>query len=313
MWQAGRAGGPGVMARAGVAVIAAALLAGCAGSRISPEPPGHPGSPALTAVSGPPSGSRAQALGLARRMLALLVLPAGSRVTHGRPPGQLRQQPAQLAAVSQVDDYRLFLIGQPVGSAAHFLRTHTPPGMREAGTGQAGGSAAFAQSVSYSLNSLPPGIYQARVDLAVVRAAAGSSLVRVDAQVVWYLSRTAAEHIDPARYGAVILKARVLFPKSRNVTRRVTSRAVVARLAAMLNGMHAAPSFLPVPCPLGPAIYRVGFAATVRSTPSVVVVADNCLWLLQVTAGGHGQPALLDSGGRFSSAVQHLLGLGHLP
>jgi hypothetical protein len=64
---------------------------------------------------------------------------------------------------------------------------------------------------------------------------------------------------------------------------------------------------------MGPAIYQVGFAATARSSPSVVVAADNCLSELQVTTGVHSQPALLDSGGRFEAALQHLLGLEHFP
>jgi hypothetical protein len=313
MWQASQAGRPAVVVRAGVAVIAVTLLAGCTGSRTSAEPPGHPASPALTVASGPPGGSRAQALALAGRMLASLVLPADSHVTNVRPPGQLRQQPGQLVAVSQVEEHRLFSLGLSTWPAIHFLRTHTPPGMRSVSPGQVGSSTAFAQIVSYSLKSLPPGIYQAQVDLGVVEAAGGRSLMRADAQVIWYQPRTATEHIDPARYAAVILKARVMLPKSRNVTRRITSKGVIARLAAMLNGMHAAPNFLPVPCPLGPAIYQAGFAATARSTPSVLVVADNCLSMLQVTTGGHGQPALLDSGGRFEATVQRLLGLQHLP
>ena len=313
MWQARRAGGPGLMVRAGVAVTVVALVAGCTGSRTSPKPPGHPGSPALTVASGPPGGSRAQALALAGHMLTSLVLPTGSHVTNVRPSGQLRRQLGQLVAVSQVDEHRLFSLGLSMWPAAHFLRTHTPPGMRRGSPGQVSGSTAFAQTVSYSLKSLPPGIYQAQVGLAVVEAADGKSLMRADAQVIWYQSRTAAEHVDPARYGAVILKARVMIPKNRNVTRRVTSKAVIARLAAMLNGTHAAPSFLPVPCPLGPAIYQAGFAATARSRPSIVVVADNCLSLLQVTTGEQGQPPLLDSGGRFEAALQHLLGLEYLP
>jgi hypothetical protein len=98
---------------------------------------------------------------------------------------------------------------------------------------------------------------------------------------------------------------------SREVTRRVTSKAVIARLAAMLNGMHAAPIRY-APCPIGPATYQVRFAATARSTPNVLVATEGCL-TLQVITGGQGQPVLWDSGGRFEAAVQHLLGLEHLP
>jgi hypothetical protein len=310
MWQAGRAGGPGVKVRAGVAVIAVALLAGCGGGRVSSEPPGHPGSPARTvASSGPRGGSRAQALGLAGRLLASLALPAGSHVTNVPLAGQLRQ-PAGMMGIGLVDVHRLFSLGLPMRQAARFLRAHTPPGMQAGGGGQVNVATTAVRTLSYSLDSPPPGIYWAMLAETVVPAAGGRSLLRADAQITRYLSRTAAERIDPARYGAVILKAHVLFP-SREVTRRVTSKAVIARLAAMLNGMYAAP-IRDAPCPTGPVIYQVRFAAAARSTPSVLVATEGCL-TLQVNTGGQGQPALWDSRGRFEAAVQHLPGFEHLP
>jgi len=243
-------------------------------------------------------------------MLASLVLPAGSHVTNVPLTGQLRQ-PGGIGGLGLVDVHRLFSLGLPIGPAAHFLRTHTPPGMRVGGSGQVDVATATVQTMSYTLGSPPQGIYLAQVAETVVPAAGGRSLVRADAQVMWYPSRTAAEHIDPGRYGAVILKAHVLFLNNRSMKTRVTSKAVIARLAAMLNGMHAAP---PVdhPCPSGLASEQVRFGVTARSGPSVLLPAGDCQ-TLQVITGGQEQPALLDSGGRFETAVLHLLGLKHLP
>ena len=60
-----------------------------------------------------------------------------------------------------------------------------------------------------------------------------------------------------------------------------------------------------------PAIDEAGFAATARGNPSLQVVSGGC-GVLEVTTGGRGQPALLDSGGRFATAVHHLLGLRYI-
>ena len=61
-----------------------------------------------------------------------------------------------------------------------------------------------------------------------------------------------------------------------------------------------------------PAIDEAGFAATARGNPSLQVVSGGC-GVLEVTTGGRGQPALPDSGGRFATAVHHLLGLRYIP
>jgi len=211
-----------------------------------------------------------------------------------------------------VDVHRLFSLGLPIRRAAGFLKTHMPPGMWSGGSGQVGGTTAAVQTSIYSLSHPPPGIFLAQVAETVVPAPGGRSLLRANAQVVWYQSRTAGEHIDPARYGAVILKGHVLFPGGQHVTRRITSKADIARLAAVVNGLYAAPNLPPHPCPLPPATYQAGFAATAHGKPSLQVITEDC-GMLQVIAGGKEQPALLDTGGRFAAAAQHLLGLDHLP
>jgi hypothetical protein len=172
MWQAGRAGGPGVLVRAGVAVIAVALLAGCGSSPSPSAPPGHSGRPALIAArSGPHGGSRAQALRLAGRMLASLVMPAGSHVTNVPLTGQLRRPAELLGGGDLIDVHRLFSLGVPLRQAARFLRTHTPPGMRGGGTGQVSAGTAAVQTLSFTVGSPPPGIYLAQVAETVVPAA----------------------------------------------------------------------------------------------------------------------------------------------
>lgn len=127
----------------------------------------------------------------------------------------------------------------------------------------------------------------------MVPAAGGGSLLRADAQVIWYLTRSAAEYLNPADYRAVTVTAiTVEAPKRhavpRRVTRQITSRQVIARLAGLLNGLPAAP-MLPVSCPPFTRTYRVGFEATPRARPGVVVTATGCL-TDQIFAAGRAQP-----------------------
>jgi hypothetical protein len=91
------------------------------------------------------------------------------------------------------------------------------------------------------------------------------------------------------------------------VSKWITSRSVITNLAAMLNGMHAAPRLV-MPCPAMFASYQIGFAASVHSRPSVVVTIGGCL-SDTVSVGGRQQPVLLDPNERLATTVRHLLGV----
>jgi hypothetical protein len=167
----------------------------------------------------------------------------------------------------------------------------------------------LAEYVSYAPKSLPAGIYSAQVAAAVVPATGGGSLLRVDAQVAWYPPRTAAEHIDPAGYRSVTLTV----PPgpggtpAHALTRTFTSRAAVARLASLINGLPAMPD-VAMNCPAEPAQpYRIIFTPASARWPQVVVSPTGCL-SAGVTVGRAGQPAL-ETHGRLIAAMDRLVGL----
>lgn len=315
MWYVRRAGSrsrPGLVSAVAAVAAAAALLAGCGSSTISPKPPGTAGSPTLTAKpSWPPGGSRAQALALARHMLSLLVLPSGARHPQGQVPRRLRQPGARLGSLTMVGVHRFYSLGMPPQAASRFFGAHVPPGMRFLSNGQTGGpGGVMALDVGYVPRSLPPGIYRAELDLTLVPAA-GGSLVRADAQVIWYLARSAAEYLNPADFGAVTVRAIMLNPKRHTVTRQITSPQVIARLAGLLNGLPAAPRLV-MPCPAMLTTYRVEFAAKPSGGPRVAVGTGSC-FTDQISVAGRAQPALMDANGRLAAAVRHLLGLKQVP
>jgi hypothetical protein len=77
------------------------------------------------------------------------------------------------------------------------------------------------------------------------------SLMRVDAYVSWYPSRTAAEHIDAINYRAVAVTARVRLRRTviRTFRRTFTRRPAVAMMAAIVNRLSARPDVVRL-CPL---------------------------------------------------------------
>jgi hypothetical protein len=218
----------------GIALLATACLTGCGSA---PAPGG--GTPATVPAAQstvPSGGQRAAATSDARKLLAGLRLPD---TAHGAswpaaPPRSLRPMlPAGLKLI--VDLRKLYR------RVAHYARdgwliAHVPAGLTTGSSGQAGNArtpGATAYYVSYNPRVLPRGIYEATLAAAVIPARGGGSLLRVDAQVAWYPPRSAAEHIYPHGYRAVIVTApRRYGGTGPMVARTISSGAVVTRLAA---------------------------------------------------------------------------------
>jgi hypothetical protein len=320
MGQGSLAWRPGA-ARAGtVAAAVVALLAGCgsahpaAGSGVAT---GRHGTAAgstgvlgagVQSSTGPPAGSRAEALALAGKLLPRVILPSGSRELRGPVPPRLRGAGVGLGSRKTVGVHRQFALPLTQSAASAFVRGHTPVGMRFLDNGSDSDSSGLVWlDLAYAPRHLPVGIYQAEIDLTLVPAVGGGSLLRADAQVIWLPPRTAAEHVDPARFASVAVTADEVYEKNHPVTKRITSREVITQLATLLNAMPADPG-LAMPCPMAPVIYRVGFAATAHGRPGAVATTGSC-FTIALHASGHQQPQLADPNGKFAAYLQHLLGI----
>ena len=295
--------GTGMRARRGsvmvtaVTATAAVLLAGCGTGTAGP--PGRGGTtPAATASARPGSGadpaagSRAGAQALASRLLSRLVLPPGARPARLQTlPPSLRQPQVGYGGIDTAYVHRVFLLRQPMTAVQAFLKGHLPTGMRSLGSGQQSNSGGITmEMVSFNQRSLPAGIHSAELNTAVVPAAGGGSLMRVDATATWYPARSAAEHIDPGGYRAAVVSITMFNPKRHTVTGTFTDRRVIARLAGLANGLHAAPD-VPMSCPALLASYRITFVPASGRAPRVVVTPSGCL-TVGVTVAGAAQPEL---------------------
>ena len=223
------------------ASLAAASLAGCGTVRVPPagDPSASPGatSPA-PGIPAPPAGSRAEADALARLLLSRLRLPAGTRRLPPTPVPPFLSQPAYEPVDSALlDEHRFFAVAQPPAALSDYLVAHVPDGMTSFGTGQLSGPGEpTTLDVGYLARPVPAGIYSAQVVLTMVPDSSGGSLLRADAQVIWYPSRTAAEYVDPARYHVLTMTVTVDGRKVHTIHKVVTSQADIARLAERSTG-----------------------------------------------------------------------------
>jgi len=255
----------------------------------------------------PPAGSRAEALALARRELGQLRLPPGARRTAvAQLPGQLRDPDLYAGGQDSADLHLLFALPESMAAADGFLLAHAPAGLPVSSHGEAGSRpGADMENVGYSPHSVPPGIDAVYLLASVVPDGRGS-LLRADAQVIWFPPRSVAEYVRAARLHAVTITGASLNPIPRQVSRTITAPAVIAELASLLNGEHAAGQQL-ASCPLIQASYGFAFRAAAGLPPVLVVSTSGCL-LDSVTAGGRAQPALWDPGNALLAAGSRLIG-----
>jgi hypothetical protein len=294
-----------------VALAALATLTACGSTAAPGTGPmiTHPNAlRAVTPLSGPPSGTRAEAAALARQLLARLILPSGARRLPQTPlpPALAGSWFAGAEVTPSLDQYELFALAQPMNAAAAFLAAHVPPGLGDGGTGGASGPGGpTLQDVTYLDHQLPAGIVSAQLVLSVVPSS-GGSLLRADAQVIWYPPRTAAEYIDPARYHALTITVSVGGGRSHTVHKVVTSQPFIARLADLLNRLPAEPLGT-FGCPAIFAEYQVAFSASPHSRP-VVVISFNETGCggAGITVNGRTQSALEDNG-RLAALVDQMV------
>jgi hypothetical protein len=265
-------------------------------------------------------------------LLAGLVLPAGARPVAMRALPRLLRQPQAAnggTGPHEADIHRVYLLSQPMPVVQDFLKAHVPAGMRTASYGQladpgsvttsgqtAGPGNVTMESVGYQPRSLPAGINEAELDTAVVPAPNGGSLLRADAAVIWYPARSAAEHLDPARYRAATVSITLFNPRWHTLTRTVTSRGVIGRLAGLVNRLPGAP-YQPPHCAAILAGYQLIFIPTAPAAPRVVVAPSGCL-TAGVNVGGVAQPPLWGDTGLIAAAkrllhVKSLLASGATP
>jgi hypothetical protein len=284
-----------------------AFLAGCGSTAYRPAatsgPSASTGVKAARTPGVPIAGTKAEADAEARRLLAELVLPAGARRLPGRPVPGAVSQPDQSPGTG-VDLYRLFSVPTSMDATLRFVQAHLPAGLASAGSGW-GGQATTPDYETLTADvpprAVPPGIDTAELVYTIAPGADGGSVLRADAQIIIFPARSAAEYLDPPHIRSVTVSTTGPDPLSRTIT----SRPEITRLARLLDGEHALPAGLVYSCPaeLGPG-YQLTFTPVSARWPTVVVDPNNCMGSA-VLADGVRQPSLIGTG--LYSVTQRLL------
>jgi len=296
---------------AGLAVMAG--LAGCGSVPYRPAAAGGQAgartgtTSARTRTGVPPAGTPARAKALALRLLSELVLPAGTRRLPARPVPSALSEPAQGMAMAAggtgVDLYRLFRLPMSMAAAQQYERAHRPAGLAFSGIGwgsQRGVPTDDMLTADVPPRTMPPGIDTAALVYTIVPQAGGGSLLRADAQVVFFPPRSAAEYLDPAGIRSVTVSTTGPHP----VSRIITSRPEIARLARLLDGLHALPLGFSYGCPAHFGGYRLTFTPVSARRPVVVAEPTNCN-SVGIVADGVSQPTLM--GNALYSIAERLL------
>jgi hypothetical protein len=309
MGSTGTAGRPDGKSAAVMIAVAGVLAAGCG----TAAPASH-AVRSRTSVTArtlvPPGGSPAEARAVGGRMLSSLILPPGA---HRIAPRSEPPRSELIGGLNVVDVSRFYSLPVPEGAAFSFLQHHVPARTSLAGTGWGSGPGTY-ESVQYSLKAPPAGLEQFNMLLATLTAGPNDgTLLRADAELTWYPPRSAAEYIQPAAHRSVTvtvsfssLSARA---KARTITRFSASRAVIARLAGLLDVMHATAPWTGS-CPANLPQFRILFAPKRNShAPPVSVSPAGCRGET-ITADGKVQPDLEDvNSTRLLSVIGLLFGL----
>jgi hypothetical protein len=285
------------------AVAAAACLAGCGSTAYRTAATGGPGggrtarthdARAASEPGVPASGTTAEAEAEARHLLDVLVLPPGARRLPETPVPSAVSAPAQNLGTG-FDRYRIFSLPVSMAAAQQFVQAHLPAGLTSGGTGwgsDGDGPEYYEVTADVAPRAVPAGIYTAQLVYTIAPDPDGGSLLRADAQIIIYPARSAAEYLDPAGIRSVTVSHTAPDP----VSRTITSRPEIARLARLVDSEHAFPLGLVFSCPAEfPPSYQLTFNPVSASRPAVVVDPGNCLGDA-VFAGGVRQPALQDAG-----------------
>lgn len=286
------------------AVAAVVVLAGCGAAAAAPTG----GSAARTATDGSAdrtaaaTGSFAQAEALARHLVAEMRFPRGTR------PSTLRSVPSGLRDPGPSGPgwaHTMRLLVAPVKPAAVWAALLPHPPFNDGGSiGAAASNGPVGSDVL--LPAPEPGIDAAEAAVWVEPWTKGTTVIAAYGFATWLPLRTAAEHLDPARFRAVTITAEKIISGLHRTTRTFTSAAVIAELAGFLNGRPAAPQ-IAVPCPLPPVSYQLRFTPKAHEG-AVVDVAPSCLTDM-ITVNGAEQPSVWDTQGGLVRLIQRLPGL----
>jgi hypothetical protein len=297
-------------AKSAAGLAALLLAAGCASAATT-----APGSAAQPPPPAAASGPAALAARDAAALRAALRLPGGSVPAPGAPDGT----PAVMtgSAGGPVGSERVVLTDwwiAPGGRAAvsAWMRAHNSTSDPADGVGT--GTGPDGASTDYSYFEPATAVLAERyVDIRVGALPGGRSVVRLDVVEIYRPAKPAGDTVPATAYLAATLSPGGNPPGAPR-TVAVTDRAVIAKIAALVNALPTAAQGGVYSCPAAQGgDLALAFGASASSAPlaRVDILLSGCQGVT-VTLGHTAEPGLDDTGGTppyFPDAVAALLGL----
>jgi hypothetical protein len=166
------------------AIVAAGALAAACGAQPAPRAPAGAARSAATVAAGPTAAGNQKLARLeAQRLLALVPVPGGaallSSVPRSVPP------PSMPDVTSLVDQVRAWRLALPEAQAATWLRAHPPSRLPLTMTGSGTDTGGIPDSEYDYAGSRSPAWASAELEVEVVAAPGGTTVLRADGVVVW--------------------------------------------------------------------------------------------------------------------------------
>jgi hypothetical protein len=260
-----------------------------------------PASPAAVTipVGGPAEGSPAEANQFARKLLARIRPPAGSRLVTS-PSAELAGPAVSWQLDPMTDVGAVWRVPLPVDGAATYFKRDPPAGLMllpSADNSQITGivNENVSDALDFGHRPVPTGIWGAQVVLTMLSDGPAATFVRADVQVVWYPPRSRAEYIGGLH---------VMTISGPQGSRTFTSPAVIARMAGLLNALPTAQG---TSCSGQNVAYDLAFAVKRGAAPwTVATVGPSCPGV-GMTVDNQDQPTLADPSGMIVSYIATLL------
>jgi hypothetical protein len=261
--------------------------------------------PITTAV--PPSA----ALRLADRLLASAILPAGSRPVPSPRSGPLTAPLGFVATPNIADRHALWTVPTRIDDVAAFLKTHLPPAMKLS-SWSAGGTDP-TQSVVQELSSPGRDVHAGFLWWSITPTGPATSLLRLDAEVLWLPARSPGELVAPSDAVAALTWQQQVFgppPTVVSAQRTVSDAATVARLRDIFNDLQS-----DLPGARSCTMFNSGiketaaFSRTTTDPPDVVATVVGGCSVVTVTVQGKAATTLHDDN-RLGPTIDQLLGKG---
>lgn len=250
------------------------------------------------AISGPDAATT-----LADELLRRATLPPGARVSTAPPPPLLAQAATMPGVTTLVDHHRQYTVPSSAADVTDFVQSHANSGTVSDGVGTVTGPGnTVVYFVAQATKITGDLIVSAEIEYSVTAATATTSILRVDAIVVYGPRHP---HI-PAR-DVVVVVTRELASDPHRLTRIVVTDArPVARLVAAFESSKTDVGVRHCPAEFGnPDLYTLSFSQSRAARPDVVVsIAHTGCSDALVKVDGHAAPPL--TGGLLLDAAQQL-------